>query len=106
MHLGCASIWNVTRRLPVGFLAAVVLARFTNDREHEFEAREIYGDDGELGLVLREVGGEQVTSEDAAKHGTQLEIRCDFCGRWSTTPRPTSHEPHPRWKCDEATGCL
>jgi hypothetical protein len=82
------------------------LARFTHNRDHEFEAHEIRLDDGTLGLVLQELDGQPISYEGVEENRTRLETRCDFCGRWSVEATPIGREPHPRWKCDASTGCL
>jgi hypothetical protein len=36
-----------------------------------------------------------------------VEVRCDFCGRWSSESVPTARDPNASWRCFTTTGgCL
>ena len=94
LHCGNAEVLLFTS-------AVMALGRFTHDRRHEFEVSEIYLDDGELGLILRELGGQKIDYSKSWQTGARLEVRCDFCGRWSVGAKPTSLYPWPRWRCTD-----
>jgi hypothetical protein len=53
--------------------------------------------------VLREAGNDITTFEDLGE-ADQVEIHCDFCGRWSTDAAPVAAGDWQSWMCYGGSG--
>jgi hypothetical protein len=72
----------------------MTLARLTTAREVEYEIVNLTED---AEFVLRDDHGDVRLFEPHSLL-ERVEIRCDFCGRWSTHPAPVSGIDGP-WMC-------
>jgi hypothetical protein len=49
-------------------------------------------------------GVELLVFESSLAPSDVVEVRCDFCGRWSSDSVPTTRERNASWRCFQATG--
>lgn len=75
-------------------------ARLTTNRELEYDVVNLT-DNGEY--VLRDEFGDVRIFEESS-HREVVEVRCDFCGRWSNDAGPVIAGTRTSWMCFGGTG--
>ena len=70
----------------------MTVARITTNRSHELEVVRVLRNGS---LVLCDLG----TGDHCALERERLEVRCDFCGRWTDDVAPVEIGAWTRWMC-------
>jgi hypothetical protein len=78
----------------------MTLARLTTKPERKFEIVQ-FTDGAEW--VLRDEHHDHVVFEESSPR-ERVEVRCDFCGRWSTDAGPVVAGRWDSWMCYGGTG--
>jgi hypothetical protein len=77
-------------------------ARLLLHADEEFDVVHFKPVTGEWGL--RDNAGEIIVFESDLAPSDLVEVRCDFCGRWSTDAAPTTRVQGASWMCFGGTG--